>query len=204
MEPEQIAQEAFANPDFPRLNENGICGAEHPDYPGLICEVPANRCYVRHQAVVHTSAGVVDRSWENPRPYPTKQTDKAKVKGIADRVAGSTSAPPPLVDPGQPDAGLRSDPHDTEIKAAEVSKVNSGTWRRKVLDVIVQAGENGMIDYDIAKRIDLMEPRVASRRGELASYGWVEDSGMRRLTGTGSEAIVWVLTPQGHSQYKTL
>lgn len=205
-DPDELAAAAFADPEFVSLNAGGICGAKHPEVEGIVCEVPAEKCFERHQAVhVDLREGVRDLSWPNPRPLPKRTSDKKAAKDMADRVEGTTSTPvPALADPERPGALVRADPHDTEVNAAVRSRVGNGTWRRKTLDAIHAAGADGMIDYDIATRIGYIEPRVASRRGELVTDGWVEDSGMRRKTGTGSEAIVWVLTAQGRAEYSLL
>jgi len=92
----------------------------------------------------------------------------------------------PLPDPTRDIAGaLHRGAGDTERAAAELAAPRSGTWRWRVLLAV----ELGGLLYT-----------VAPRRHELARDGWIVDSGERRRTPSGTEAVVWVLSEAGYRQ----
>ena len=94
-----------------------------------------------------------------------------------------------------PDTWLRNDPHDTEVSGAEVGLGRSGTHRRIAYDLIVS--QDGCTSDEVSRYLDhslgmyVPPNQVASRIGELVRDGFVYDSGERRVTRRGGEAIVW-------------
>lgn len=108
--------------------------------------------------------------------------------------------PTPLPTVTTPHAWVRKNAHQSEIDAANFVRPRTGTQRAKALDVIVGAGAHGATDYEISQAIDLIPPRVASRRKELVQMGWIEESGKTRPTPGGIEAIVWVLTDKAQTE----
>ena len=75
----------------------------------------------------------------------------------------------------------------------------SGTQRLRVLDAIT-ASDGGLTDPEIAETTGLYLYSAAPRRNELVLGGWVEDSGVRRDTGRGGDAIVWRLSVVGQER----
>lgn len=83
-------------------------------------------------------------------------------------------------------------------KAAAVSVLpNSGTQRMNVLERLVLAGPRGLTDFELSEQLGILRTSAGKRRKELMEGGLVADSGDRRLTDTGSTAIVWVITDKG-------
>lgn len=91
---------------------------------------------------------------------------------------------------------------DTEIEAARRVAPRSGTQRAKVLDRLRRVGPHGSTDYELWAQGQIgARPHVpGTRREELIADGWpIFDSGRRRKTDTGGNAIVWVLTEATNS-----
>lgn len=96
-----------------------------------------------------------------------------------------------------PDAGAP----ETERAAAIRVYPRTGTARRIVLDFIGATGERGATDDEMQAALTMGANTQRPRRVELLNAGWIEDSGARRKTGTGSDAVAWVLTGAGSEQW---
>ncbi len=72
----------------------------------------------------------------------------------------------------------------------------SGTQRQNVLDELLAIFPDGMTDEELQDELVMNANAQRPRRLELVEQGWVEDSGKRRKTMSGLDAIVW--------QYKVL
>lgn len=92
---------------------------------------------------------------------------------------------------------------DTERAAALFVMPRTGTQRRRVLEAIAAAGDDGLTDHELAEITRLYLYSAAPRRTELLRGGWVRDSGRRRATPLGSEAVVWTLTEEGAARLTT-
>jgi hypothetical protein len=65
---------------------------------------------------------------------------------------------------------------------------------------------NGLTDFELAERLHSQQTSVGKRRGELTGVvkgqqvdiAYVENSGQRRPSPTGSPSIVWQCTERGH------
>lgn len=91
---------------------------------------------------------------------------------------------------------------DTSKDAAHV--VNAGTWRAKVLDVIVASGAIGVTDEEGFKRLGIDYSRWGPRRRELHNWGYIQDSGTVRPTVSGCESIVWTATHSGTDEARRI
>jgi predicted transcriptional regulator len=80
----------------------------------------------------------------------------------------------------------------TSLDSAQKLLGRSGTKRRKVYDLIKEAGILGMCDHELEKITGLSHQTVSSSRCSLTKDGWVTDSGARRMTEFGNKAIVWI------------
>jgi hypothetical protein len=98
----------------------------------------------------------------------------------------------------------RSTDPDTAREAAATATDGLTHNQLLVLQALAAAGHRGMIDHDHEAVNGLKQDTAGKRRGELATYGLVTDSGDRRKTPRGSRAIVWVLTPAGHATHRSL
>ena len=86
----------------------------------------------------------------------------------------------------------RSNDHDTSQEAAENASRQGPNQRVRVFRHLQLNG--GRTDYEISQALGLLRSSVAKRRQELADLGYVTDSGQRRKTDTGVNAIVWRLS----------
>lgn len=87
----------------------------------------------------------------------------------------------------------------TSHAAAARALPRSGTQRRRVLDLLRGVWPDGLTDEEIRKRLGVPFGSGLARRNELAGDGWVEDSGDRRDTDAGAQAIVWRYVPDERS-----
>jgi hypothetical protein len=108
-------------------------------------------------------------------------------------------APPaPLDRPSQPRAGRHhKGAKSTEIGAALSVTSISGAQRVEILRVVANAGYNGMTQWEIVDRTNILRSSVAGRVNDLTEGGWLEDSGRTRVEKTNRPAIVWVATERG-------
>jgi hypothetical protein len=87
---------------------------------------------------------------------------------------------------------------DTSREAAESQTAGLTHNQIVVLTALARAGSHGMIDHDHEPINGLDQDTAGKRRGELRDHhGAVTDSGRRRKTPRGRNAVVWVITPLG-------
>lgn len=97
------------------------------------------------------------------------------------------------------DSGLvRNDHPDTARKAAR--QVGAHALRIKVLRALVVAS---MTDAELDQHMGHSRT-VRPRRVELTARGLVADSGARRATDTGRQAIVWKITDVGAQELNAI
>lgn len=82
----------------------------------------------------------------------------------------------------------RDHPETSHYAAGRVLP-KTGTQRGRVLEAIRRHG--GLTDEEIVALLDMNPSSVRPRRQELQKAGWIEDSGERRPTMSGAQAIVW-------------
>lgn len=105
------------------------------------------------------------------------------------------------VDPAYLSAKVRHDARDTSRQAAAAILPRTGTARCRVLLAIAdKPSTDEELQHDLAMKNSTQCPR----RIECVESGWVQDSGQRRHTSSGMEAIVWELTPEGHQAARTI
>jgi len=115
--------------------------------------------------------------------------------------AADAVAPEQLPDPGRQAIGkFNAGGPDTQRKAAIAQWPTSGTQRRHILDFIAEQEDRGATDEEIEQCFGARHQSASARRNELMNDGWIEDSGKRRRTTSGKEAIVWVLSDAGRAQ----
>jgi hypothetical protein len=88
---------------------------------------------------------------------------------------------------------------DTERAAAALIAPRSGTGRLRVLTIIAESGP--LSDWEIAQLLGMRLYTAAPRRGELLRSGWIEDSGERHPTDSGTKAIAWRLSDRGREAW---
>lgn len=80
----------------------------------------------------------------------------------------------------------------TSKEAAESVRPEVGTLREMVLRVLEAAGQEGLTDDEMQRRLAMNPSTQRPRRIELVRQGFVRDSGRTRKTVGGREAVVWV------------
>ena len=86
---------------------------------------------------------------------------------------------------------------DTSKAAADTAGQTASTVRMSVFRFVEGRGKEGATDHEIRDALNLRLQTVVPRRLELRTRGYLEDSGRRRLTDSGSKATVWVAVPPG-------
>lgn len=95
-----------------------------------------------------------------------------------------------------PHAYVRNDASDTSKEAAAFVLPRSGTQRARVYEYIKSRGDFGATDEEIETDLEMVATRSCRpRRKELVDAGLVKDSGQRRITTSGVNAIVWISPP---------
>ena len=104
---------------------------------------------------------------------------------------------PILPDPSVPVRGRTRHRQPTEDLAAKMQMPKSGTARAAVLSAFIadrREGGDGLIDEDVASRLNMNLYTAAPRRTELVNMGWLRPSGKFGRTKMNSESIKWELT----------
>lgn len=112
-----------------------------------------------------------------------------------------------LPDPGANRIGQFSDPAasgapETQRQAAILAYYKTGSDRLRVLDAIARSRDDGLTDFEIEQEFAMKHQTASARRNDLMKDGWIEDSGKRRETDTGSKAAVWILSEQGRLEWR--
>lgn len=163
-----------------------------------------NEALVLHELKVLLGASMERPDTPEPEVFQTSflEPDTGQFK-IPERARLEAAG---LPDPEANRIGKFSDPEAsgapvTQRKAAILVYPRSGTYRIGVLRAIAKADAHGATDEELYQATGWDENTVRPRRNELMNDGWVEDSGRTRRTPSGKDAVVWVLTEQGHKQW---
>ena len=81
---------------------------------------------------------------------------------------------------------------DTSKEAAESIEPSSGTLRAHVLGFIKRRGKRGMTCDELEHASGLTHQTASARINELMKLQAIRDSGKRRRTRSGRNAVVWV------------
>jgi hypothetical protein len=81
----------------------------------------------------------------------------------------------------------------TSQAAAAKALPSSGTKRRHIYDMIVASGMFGVCDHEIEQATNWLHQSASAARNSLMNDGLIIDSGMRRKTPQGNDAIAWIL-----------
>lgn len=81
----------------------------------------------------------------------------------------------------------------TSKAAATKALPGSGTKRRIIFDMIVDSGMFGVCDHEIEQRTNWLHQSASAARNSLMKDGWIIDSGIRRKTPQGNDAIAWIV-----------
>lgn len=80
---------------------------------------------------------------------------------------------------------------DTSHQAARSARPRARFNRQRVLEALMDAGEHGLTDHELAARLGGQQTSLGVRRGELVKLGLVEDAHRTRPAPSGSAAKVW-------------
>ena len=139
-----------------------------------------------------------------PDPEPSRVPSQSIRAAIEDAQARSVPADgqetlpglsPPRRAVDAPSAPVGRDLPVTAHRAAARALPASGTRRRAVYGLLVEALPDGHTDEEIENHLGVKHQSVSAARRSLVLDGWVADSGRKRLLANGNEAIVWVATP---------
>lgn len=89
----------------------------------------------------------------------------------------------------------RTGPQETSQAAARRALGRSGSQRNAIYQEIRSRGSDGMTCDEICEYFQMLVQSATPAINTLANDGWLEDSGRRRNTRSGREAIVWVAIP---------
>lgn len=116
-------------------------------------------------------------------------------KEIPDRcrtfVAAKPDRPRPKVD--RPVAPVGHAHPATATVAAAAARLRAGTRRKETYDAIHRAGARGMTDDELETLLGRSHQSVSATRNTLMADGLIADSGHRRRTKWGNQAIVWTV-----------
>jgi hypothetical protein len=143
------------------------------------------------------------RGWYRDRDYVWHRPTGASAKGSAQ--VRPSSEPVSLFDAVddqlqalglvEPRTKVRSTDPDTSHKAAYANRVHRGNQRGQILLAHL---EGPMTDDECHLRLSHIRLNsLTTRRSELVGLGLLKDSGERRRTSSGSEAVVWSMTEEG-------
>lgn len=82
---------------------------------------------------------------------------------------------------------------ETSIAAAQAALPQSGTKRRIIYDMIVESGMFGVCDHEIEEQTRWLHQSASAARNSLLKDGLIQDSGIRRKTRQGNDAIAWIV-----------
>ena len=82
---------------------------------------------------------------------------------------------------------------ETSKAAADAGRSWAATERERVLRFLRRRGWTGATDEEIQYGLPMQPNTQRPRRVELVRAGTVEDSGRRRRTRAGRQAVVWVV-----------
>ena len=81
----------------------------------------------------------------------------------------------------------------TSRSAAEKMYFESGTWRKRVYDFVVDKGFYGATDQEMQKHFDKSGDTIRPVRVSLVRDGILTDSGRTRANNSGNQCIIWVV-----------
>lgn len=173
------------------------CKAIHPDFQEVNCALKVKPHGDRHLNG-YTPHGPLE--WDNldfviRRPQESAKSAQVRLAEMANTVPAEVHSLPNKNTVGK----MRTDAPPTQEEAAYTVMPRTGTQRMTVLERIVEAGERGQTDDEVADATGIYRSSVTPRRLELREGGWIDDSGTQRQTGHGGNGIVWVATEKANN-----
>ena len=152
------------------MEDEKVCGAEHPEQPGVLCERVLCLEYHRNGHIIWT---------QGAQKMPTGKPNTVRMAAVVRRTKAKAR---------------RSDPQTSHQAAASVSDLTAA--QEMVLEALRMSP---MTDEEIFQalvrveggRMPMSTSGARTRRSELVDAGLVEDSGQTELTEAGRRTIVW-------------
>jgi len=82
---------------------------------------------------------------------------------------------------------------DTSFNAAASVEELTGRLRRQVYSAIDKYGDRGLTCDEVEVALGLRHQTASARINELSNRAFIIDSGRRRKTRSGRDAVVWVV-----------
>ena len=107
--------------------------------------------------------------------------------------------------PAAPAPAVRSDAPETSRQAAKDTAPSSAANRLRILRMMKASKgnpgavvpERGVTCYEAQQRLDMLPQTASARFTELKRLGFIQATGEKRRTGTGSMAAAWTITEDG-------
>jgi hypothetical protein len=137
--------------------------------------------------------------WENlayvvPPPPPPPPRSRGDLRDALKELAGRVPPTRRPVDANVLDIGANHPDTSHRMRERKVGK--TGTQRRRIYDLALSRGDGGLTDDEVEVHLGLLHQSASAARNSLMKDGWLHDSGRRRLTRSGEQAIVWVAVPE--------
>ena len=94
------------------------------------------------------------------------------------------------------------EPSPVEVSAELERGLND--HQRRALQALVDAGDTGLNDFELAAVTGIAQTSIGVRRGELAGRFLVEQPGVKRPSSSGSPSTVWYATRLGRAVERAL
>ena len=105
------------------------------------------------------------------------------------------AAPTPLTRARRAGASTPHSGSATSKAAAEAIRPEAATLSAEVFGFIISTGERGATDHEQQTALGIDGNTQRPRRRALQQRGLIIDSGHRRKTPSGREAVVWIAAP---------
>ena len=93
-------------------------------------------------------------------------------------------------EPARPFPGSRPEPSKAAIDSIDDLDLSRMKWQ--VYRFIWEQKTYGAIDDEIYRGLNMRQNTARPRRNDLMNQGYIVDSGKRRQTRSGREAIIWI------------
>jgi len=157
------------------------CGAPHPERPEITCEREEYESHAEHVHIGATLTMWPNLAYRGVVPKPGRPDEEAGIPSREERNQIWRNA-----------VKNNRTPRETSLQAAATALPSSGSRRRQVYDWLL---DHPSTDDEVSEALHLIANTVRPRRGELVESGLVVDSGQRRPSASGNEAIVWRAVP---------
>lgn len=166
-----------------------FCTSRHPAFPDVACL--ASSPHPEHYGFL---PGQQPDSWPNPdyvEPPPKTKSSGAKQTEVLGALADRIRRPV-----GTDVLDIGHNHPDTSVKMAARKIGKTGTQRQLIYSLALGSVE-GVTDDEIEQRLGFLHQSASAARNSLMNDGWLYDTGIRRRTRSGEEAIAWIAHPGG-------